>query len=107
MSRPPVARDAVPAPETMQARMTGWRAAHPRATFAEIEGEATRQVAALLLADLPELGTCSGKEIAALVGVAPITQQSGAARGQDHAQGGRHHVRAALESHDCRLSDPP
>lgn len=52
--------------------------------------------AALLLAELPELGTCSGKEIAALVGVAPITQHSGAARGRAQIQGGRRHVRAAL-----------
>ncbi len=52
--------------------------------------------AALLLAELPELGTGSGKQIAALVGVAPITQHSGAARGHAQIQGGRRHVRAAL-----------
>lgn len=36
---------------------------------------------ALLLAELPELGQRSAKEIAALVGVAPMTQQSGAGSG--------------------------
>jgi transposase len=34
-------------------------------------------IAATLLADLPELGRLSGKEIAALVGLAPRTRQSG------------------------------
>lgn len=49
-----------------------------------------------LLAGLPELGAVSGKEIAALVGVAPFTQQSGRWRGQVRIQGGRAQVRAAL-----------
>ncbi len=37
----------VPLPADLQARMTAWRRAHPTATFADMEGEATRQVAAL------------------------------------------------------------
>lgn len=37
----------VPVPADLQARMTAWRRAHPAATFADMEGEATRQVAAL------------------------------------------------------------
>ncbi len=51
---------------------------------------------ALLLAELPELGQRSAKEIAALVGVAPFTQQSGAAKGHARIQGGRRHVRGDL-----------
>ncbi|MDQ3710097.1 MAG: hypothetical protein M3387_12480 [Actinomycetota bacterium] len=39
-------RDITTAP-TVQEGMRAWRAAHPRATFAEIEVEATQQVAAL------------------------------------------------------------
>jgi hypothetical protein len=39
--------DPVPMPAALQQRMTAWRAAHPQATFAELEVEATRQVAAL------------------------------------------------------------
>jgi hypothetical protein len=35
------------APAALVAAMRAWRAAHPTATFAEIEVEATRQVAAL------------------------------------------------------------
>lgn len=51
---------------------------------------------ALLLAELPELGQRSGKEIAALVGVAPFTQQSGAHTSTARIQGGRRHVRSDL-----------
>jgi transposase len=46
--------------------------------------------------DLPELGTVSHKEIAALVGVAPFNQDSGKKRGERVAWGSRAAVRAAL-----------
>jgi transposase len=49
-----------------------------------------------LLADLPELGTVSHKQIAALVGLAPLNQDSGKKRGQRVIWGGRASVRAAL-----------
>ena len=49
-----------------------------------------------LLADLPELGTLSRKEIAALVGVAPFNRDSGTLRGKRTIWGGRSSVRAAL-----------
>ncbi len=49
-----------------------------------------------LLADLPELGTLSGKQIAALVGVAPLNRDSGRWRGKRVVWGGRAKVRAAL-----------
>ena len=39
------------------------------------------QTALALLAELPELGTCSRQQIAALVGVAPLNRDSGAKRG--------------------------
>ena len=48
-----------------------------------------------LLADLPELGTLSSKEIAALVGVAPLNRDSGRWRGKRVVWGGRANVRAA------------
>jgi transposase len=51
---------------------------------------------ATLLAELPELGHLSRKQIAALVGVAPITRQSGRWRGRASIGGGRAAVRAAL-----------
>jgi transposase len=56
-------------------------------------GEVT---AAVLLADLPELGTLSEREVAALVGVAPLNNDSGNQRGQRHIWGGRMSVRCAL-----------
>lgn len=49
-----------------------------------------------LLAGLPELGTLSSKQVAALVGVAPLNQDSGRWRGKRVVWGGRTHVRAAL-----------
>jgi transposase len=49
-----------------------------------------------LLATLPELGTLSRKQIAALVGVAPLNRDSGQWRGRRQVWGGRAPVRAAL-----------
>jgi transposase len=49
-----------------------------------------------LLAELPELGTLTHKQIAALVGVAPLNRDSGAFRGKRTIWGGRATVRAAL-----------
>lgn len=55
-----------------------------------------RVTAATLLADLPELGQLDRKEIAALVGVAPMNRDSGTKRGHRKTQGGRPEVRSAL-----------
>lgn len=49
-----------------------------------------------LLVELPELGTCSRQQIAALVGVAPINRDSGKQRGQRTTWGGRATVRSVL-----------
>lgn len=49
-----------------------------------------------LLANLPELGTLTGKQIAALVGVAPLNRDSGTWRGKRTVWGGRAQVRAVL-----------
>lgn len=54
------------------------------------------QTARLLIATLPELGQLSRREIAALVGVAPMARESGRWRGQRHCTGGRAPVRAML-----------
>jgi transposase len=53
-------------------------------------------VAATLVAELPELGRIGKKQIAALVGVAPMNQDTGLTRGQAHIAGGRLSVRCAL-----------
>lgn len=55
-----------------------------------------RRVAATLLAELPELGQLSHKQVAALVGVAPLNRDSGQQRGRRGTWGGRASVRAAL-----------
>ena len=52
--------------------------------------------AAILLADLPELGTLDHKKIAALVGVAPFNRDSGYYRGKRRIKGGRQSIRKVL-----------
>ncbi|MDD5198653.1 MAG: transposase [Terrimicrobiaceae bacterium] len=52
--------------------------------------------ATALLAALPELGTLSKNQAAALAGLAPFNRDSGLFRGQRHIHGGRLPVRSAL-----------
>ena len=49
-----------------------------------------------LLAELPELGSLNRKQIAALVGVAPLNRDSGTLRGRRAVWGGRSQVKATL-----------
>lgn len=49
-----------------------------------------------LIAELPELGELNRKQIAALVGVAPLNRDSGTLRGRRRIWGGRATVRAVL-----------
>jgi transposase len=49
-----------------------------------------------LLAEVPELGKLSGREVSALVGVAPINRDSGTMRGKRAIFGGRPAVRKVL-----------
>lgn len=53
-------------------------------------------LARTLIVGLPELGTLNRKQIAALVGVAPLNHDSGTLRGKRTVWGGRAHVRATL-----------
>jgi len=53
-------------------------------------------IAAVLIAELPELGTLGHKQIAKLAGVAPLPWDSGKMRGQRHIAGGRTYVRSML-----------
>lgn len=53
-------------------------------------------LATTLLAELPELGQLNRKQIAALVGVAPLNRDSGQYRGKRKVWGGRNQVRAVL-----------
>ncbi len=54
-------------------------------------------VSRTLLADLPKLGRLNRKQIAALVGVAPLARDSGTLRGKRTVWGGRAPVRAVLD----------
>jgi len=56
-------------------------------------GQVTSQT---LVAELPELGHLGRREIAALVGVAPLNRDSGTHRGVRHTWGGRSSVRKVL-----------
>jgi transposase len=53
-------------------------------------------ISSTLIAELPELGQLSRREIAALAGLAPFTRQSGRWRGKSCIGGGRTAVRTAL-----------
>jgi len=64
--------------------------------------------ASTLIADLPELGQLTRKQIAALVGVAPFAHDSGQMRGKRKIWGGRAAVRHALymATHSARRYNP-
>ena len=53
-------------------------------------------VATVLLAEMPELGRLGRRQVAALVGVAPLNRDSGQYRGRRAVWGGRAQVRTAL-----------
>jgi transposase len=73
--------------------MDEWR--EKRDILQSVPGVGT-QVVNTLLADLPELGTLSNKQIASLVGVAPFNRDSGKLRGKRRIRGGRASVRTIL-----------
>jgi transposase len=52
--------------------------------------------AAMLLIEMPELGSLDEKQVAALAGLAPIARQSGNWKGKAFIRGGRRQVRQAL-----------
>ena len=55
-----------------------------------------KTIARTLIAELPELGTLDRRKVAALVGLAPWTRQSGKWKGKSCIGGGRADVRSAL-----------
>jgi transposase len=70
-----------------------WRANEELLTSVPGVGPTTART---LIAELPELGSLTRKEIAALAGLCPFTRQSGQWRGKSFIQGGRGSVRASL-----------
>ncbi|WP_225783197.1 IS110 family transposase [Xenophilus sp. Marseille-Q4582] len=75
---------------------------HVREHFAELDSllQSTAGIgpvaSATLIAELPELGKLNRREIAALVGVAPMANDSGSSKGRRRVQGGRFEVRRVL-----------
>ena len=61
----------------------------------EVQGVG-KKTAAKLIADVPELGACDRKQIAALIGTAPYDHDSGYKKGQRSISGGRPDVRSVL-----------
>lgn len=72
---------------------TAWRVEEALLASVPGLGPITR---ATLMAKLPELGALSRRQIAALVGVAPLNRDSGQFRGRRSIGGGRADVRAVL-----------
>jgi len=70
-----------------------WRA--QRALLESVPGVGP-VLAVTLIAAVPELGRLTGKQIAALVGVAPFNRDSGTKRGRREVMGGRTAVRTTL-----------
>lgn len=64
-------------------------------SFRSVKGVADRTVA-ILLAELPEIGTLSNKAIAKLAGLAPLANDSGKRQGTRSIRGGRTSVRSIL-----------
>jgi transposase len=70
-----------------------WRATEKLLTSVPGVGPTTART---LLAELPELGLLNRRKIAALVGLAPFSRDSGAMKGRRAVSGGRASVRSAL-----------
>ena len=66
-----------------------------------------RVTATTFLADMPEIGTLSRREISALAGVCPYSRDSGSYRGRRSIWGGRAQVRAALYVYGGGGCQPP
>jgi transposase len=69
---------------------------HEHATLLQTVPGVGPVLAACLLSMVPELGTLNRKQIAALIGVAPMHRDSGTLRGKRFITGGRPAVRAIL-----------
>lgn len=68
---------------------------HIGGALREVKNVADRTVI-VLLSEMPEIGTISGKKVAKLAGLAPIANDSGKRRGKRKTRGGRANVRRIL-----------
>lgn len=82
----------------LDAAIAAWLRTHRREQHQQllsVPGVGLQTVAALV-AELPELGRLNRRQVAVLVGVAPLNNDSGTHRGQRTTWGGRKAVRGAL-----------
>lgn len=75
------------------AKIPQWQARVDQLTSAKGVGKV---LAYTLISELPELGQLNRKQIAALVGIAPMNRDSGDHEGKRYIRGGRHKVRTVL-----------
>jgi transposase len=84
----------------LEAAITGQlqasEALHQRAAALDALTGVGPGTAAVMLGEMPELGSLNRRQAAALAGVAPYDRQSGGWDGTRHIAGGRRHVRCAL-----------
>lgn len=81
---------------TLRQLLAGSVELQPLATRLQTVPGVGLMTAAVLIAELPELGTATRKQLAALAGVAPFARDSGASQGRRRCRGGRASVRTAL-----------
>ncbi len=75
------------------AEIPQWQARVDQLTSAKGVGKV---IAYTLISELPELGHLNRKQIATLVGIAPMNRDSGCHEGKRYIRGGRHKVRTVL-----------
>ncbi len=89
-------RDKVELDRLMQDTIAGDPELQAKATLLKGTPGAGPVLVATLLAELPELGQLDRRQIASLVGLAPVARDSGLMRGRRVIHGGRKEVRGAL-----------
>jgi transposase len=82
--------------EQLDTFITGTPLWHEKVQLLQTAGGVGRRLACTRVAFLPELGELNRKEVAALVGVAPLNCDSGQSRGYRHIWGGRAQIRSVL-----------
>ena len=80
----------------LKPRMKDCSAWEPRVELLDSQKGLGRITALSLVAEIPELGRLNRRQIAKLVGVAPLSRDSGQSRGRRSVWGGRAAVRASL-----------
>jgi transposase len=86
--------------EAIDAKLTAALKATPedaaKSTLVQTVPGVGKIMAATIVGELPELGNLSRQQVSALVGVAPMSRDSGHKRGKRFIQGGRNEVRRVL-----------